>query len=123
MAETFWNGEPCSAKRVTVTVADAPEFPLYWARSLVGQQRRAVRVQRLDVPDAEPFYLDDEPRDPGDPQRPGWTKVTDGRGSPAWPHRELVIEGSAAEGPDPSPPGAVRGPTAGELETASEEWA
>lgn len=36
---TWWNGERCSARTVTVTVADDPQFPQYWAKGegLIGQ--------------------------------------------------------------------------------------
>ena len=56
MAErTWWNGEPAVARRVVVIVADV-EFPRYWARPFVGQERDAVEV----VYEGQTFYLDDE---------------------------------------------------------------
>jgi hypothetical protein len=76
---TKWNGEPCRAERVTVTVADNPAFPAYWARDLVGTQRRAVRVDN----GGQTFYLDDE-------DGSGWAKVTSG-GGPRSPHRNLAV--------------------------------
>lgn len=86
---TFWNGEPTPARRVTIVCADAPEFPAYWARAaeIVGSRRDAVEVSY----NGETFYLDDE-ADPENPEsRPGsgWGKVTLGRGSPRYGHREL----------------------------------
>lgn len=76
---TRWNGEPCRAERVTVTVADDPAFPGYWARDLVGTRRRAVRVDY----GGQTFYLDDE-------DGSGWAKVTSG-GGPWSPHRSLAV--------------------------------
>jgi hypothetical protein len=81
MAEaTFWNGEPCEARRVTVVVADDDRFPNYWARDLVGTRRDAVEVTYH----GHTFYLDN---DDGE----GWRKVTEGQGSWRWPHGSLAI--------------------------------
>lgn len=55
-APTFWNGEPCLARQVRVTVADEPEVRLYWARPFVGAERDAVEVRY----EGSVFYLDDE---------------------------------------------------------------
>lgn len=111
MAEqTYWNGEPCKARKVTVEVAGDPERPRYWARGLVGTRRDAVEVEY----GSETFYLDDEAWtrseeemaiirdvlkwgevDAECPAGQGWAKVTDGHGSPAFGHRELrAVEGS-----------------------------
>lgn len=89
MSETFWNGEPTLARRVSIVCADATEFPAYWGRSagIIGTRRNAVEVTY----NGETFYLDDE-ADPGEPEsRPGsgWGKVTLGHGSPRYGHREL----------------------------------
>ncbi|MCP3817814.1 hypothetical protein NLX86_06590 [Streptomyces sp. A3M-1-3] len=99
MAErTEWNGEPCTAMRVTVTIADSGQFPAYWARHLVGTRRKAVRVHYgRDV-----FHLDDH-------DGSGWDKVTHG-GSPRWAHRSLDIQPGTEEPrfeeqPDTSTPG------------------
>ncbi|MEU7771242.1 hypothetical protein AB0C44_07940 [Micromonospora taraxaci] len=78
---TYWNGEPTPAVRVRVIVADAPQFPQYWARPLVGTERAAVRVTY----GGETFYLDDE-------TGTGWRKVTEGHGSPRWGHADLAVE-------------------------------
>lgn len=103
-AETFWNGEPCEARKVRVIVADNPTARLYWARGFVGQERDAVEVTYA----GQTFYLDDEafeetrPEDLDFYQRTGfppgkyeagsgWDKVTDGRGSPQWGHSNLEI--------------------------------
>lgn len=87
--QAYWNGEPCEARRVVVTVADDERFPLYWAREFVGQRRRAVEVRYGE----HVFYLDDE-----EPAR-GWDKVTLGHGSPRFGHRELTIEPGSVAGP------------------------
>lgn len=84
-AHTQWNGQPCTATRVTAVVADSGQFPGYWARDLVGTVRKAVRVEY----GGETFYLDDE-------DSSGWHKVTHG-GGPGSAHRSLEVEpGSAA---------------------------
>lgn len=76
----YWNGEPADVARVLVRVADSGRFPQYWAREFVGQVRAAVRVRY----GGRTAYLDDE-------DGRGWRKVTEGRGSPSWPHRDLEI--------------------------------
>lgn len=83
MAEThtFWNGEPCEARKVLVTVADDPAFPAYWARSLVGTERAAVEVTYGGAT----MYLDDATGE-------GWNKVTVFKGSPRFPHSSLTVE-------------------------------
>ena len=77
---TWWNGEPASAIKVRVIVADAPQFPQYWARDLIGTERAAVRVEYH----GRVFYLDDE-------DGSGWRKVING-GGPGHPHRDLAVE-------------------------------
>jgi hypothetical protein len=84
-AATYWNGEPCDAERLTVTVGVAPS-PTWWCADLAGQKRAAVRVRY----GSDTFYLDDA-------DGSGWRKVTQGHGSPSWPHRSLPV----AEGPSP----------------------
>jgi hypothetical protein len=81
-APTFWNGEPCDARQVVVVVADAPDFPGYWAREHVGQERSAVEVNY----GGRTFYLDND-----DPPGHGWAKVTLGKGSPRFAHRQLEV--------------------------------
>ncbi len=77
---TRWNGEPARAVKIAVMVARAPEFPHYWADQYVDTIRQAVRVDY----GSQHFYLDNE-------DGTGWRKVTDGRGMPNWPHRNLAI--------------------------------
>ncbi|MGW4493807.1 hypothetical protein [Streptomyces sp. NPDC004376] len=77
---TRWNGEPCTARRITAIVADDESFPAYWARDLVGTRRPAVEV----VYGGRAFYLDDE-------DGSGWVKVTTG-GSPWRAHRGLAVD-------------------------------
>jgi hypothetical protein len=89
---TYWNGLPTIARRGTAVVADAPEFSLYWAYSLVGQRIPVVLVV-LDGVNAGGgiAYLDN--RDGS-----GWIKVTKGRGSSRVSHGEVAIqEGSFEE--------------------------
>ncbi|MFR0354129.1 hypothetical protein [Streptomyces sediminimaris] len=80
MTDTRWNGEPCTALRLTAIVADIDAFPQYWARHLVGTRRNVVRVEY----GGETFYLDDE-------DGSGWNKLTHG-GSPHWAHSNIVID-------------------------------
>ncbi|MEU1275292.1 hypothetical protein [Streptomyces sp. NPDC005799] len=85
MSDTRWNGEPCTARRITAIVADNQNFPLYWARHLVGTRRNIVEV----VYGKSTFYLDDE-------DGSGWNKVTHG-GSPHWAHSNISIEAASIE--------------------------
>lgn len=63
---TWWNGKPCLAERCIVIVGDTGKFPTYWARSYVGDQRKAVEIHYNN----EIFYIDDE-------DGRGWKKVID----------------------------------------------
>lgn len=78
---TYWNGERITCRRVIVIVADAPEFPGYWARDLVGQERHAVEV----VYGGHTFYIDNE-------NGSGWAKVRFAGGGPQVGHSGLQIE-------------------------------
>jgi hypothetical protein len=78
---TYWNGELTDCSRVIVVVADAPEFPAYRARDLVGQERHAVEVRYFD----KPFYIDNE-------NGSGWAKVRFAGGGPRVGHSSLRIE-------------------------------
>jgi hypothetical protein len=94
MEQTRWNGIPVEAKRGTAVVADAPEFPLYWAGHLVGERIEVVQVN-LDGANygGGIDYLDD--RDGS-----GWAKLTAG-GGPRMGHASVAIEpGSFEEGQD-----------------------
>ncbi|MGW3410280.1 hypothetical protein [Streptomyces sp. NPDC000888] len=91
---TAWNGEPCTAGRVTAVVADNGAFPEYWARDLVGTRRNAVQVRY----GGEVFYLDDE-------DGSGWDKVTHG-GGPGRAHRSLTVDPLTIELREDSTPGA-----------------
>jgi hypothetical protein len=77
---TEWNWEPALAQRVLVTVADAPQFPRYWAKPFVGEHRFAVEIYQ----NGKTFYIDNE-------DGSGWFKVTNG-GSPDISHRVLAIK-------------------------------
>ena len=68
--QTYWNWLPTAARRGTAVVADAPAFPNYWARDIVGQRIEVVEV----VLDGVTFsggvdYLDNR-------EGIGWRKVT-----------------------------------------------
>jgi hypothetical protein len=74
---TYWNGQPTPCRRVVVRVGHAIA-PTWWCAGMEGQERAAVEVAYF----GQPFFLDDE-------DGSGWTKVTDGRGSPHFGHRSL----------------------------------
>jgi hypothetical protein len=94
--QTFWNGEPTPARRVRATIAAAPGVPAYWARELVGEERDAVEVTYY----GQVFYLDDQQHRAGTTDGAAWRKVTVGRGSPAYGHRNLEVEpGSVVDRP------------------------
>jgi len=94
MSETRWNGIPVEAKRGTAIVAEAPEFPLYWARAIVGRRIAVVEVN-LDGANygGGIDYLDDR-------EGQGWAKVTGG-GSPRAGHASVTIEPGSFEEEDP----------------------
>jgi hypothetical protein len=75
-----WNGEPAGVRRCRVIVGDAPQFPEYWARDLIGTERDAVHV----VYGGREFYLDNA-------DGSGWDKVMNG-GGPGRPHRDLAVQ-------------------------------
>jgi hypothetical protein len=84
---TFWNGLPTPARRGTAVVADAPEFPLYWARldGLIGQRIDVVEVVLDGVNYGGGItYLDDR-------EGQGWAKVTGGGGASSG-HANVSIE-------------------------------
>lgn len=81
MAAPRWNGEPCEAEHVIVIVADNPDAPQYWARDLIGQERKALRVRY----GGDEFFLDDE-------DGTATHKVFEQGGSPRFGHRELAVE-------------------------------
>lgn len=88
ITKTYWNGLPTTAIRGTAIVADAPEFPQYWAKTagLIGQRIAVVQVDLNGVNYGGGIdYLDDR-----DGQ--GWRKVTIGHGGPAFPSAHLRIE-------------------------------
>lgn len=82
----YWNGLPTTATRGTAVVADAPSFPQYWARDLVGMRIEVVRVNLDGVNyGGGTDYLDNRNGE-------GWKKVTLGRGSSRYAHSSVVIE-------------------------------
>lgn len=88
MAEGYWNGLPTSVRRVIGTVPPHdPEIhaPLAWWKHLSGESLEAVEVVLDGVNHGGGVcHLDN--RDGS-----GWHKVTDGRGSPRWAHREVPL--------------------------------
>lgn len=79
--KTYWNGEPCEARIVNVVVGNTGRFERPWFLPYVGKVREAVEVKYGN----QLFYLDNE-------YEQGWKKVTEGRGSPNWPHSSLDVE-------------------------------
>ena len=94
--DAYWNGVEVEAKEVNVIVADDARFPMYWARELVGKERKALKIivtqapknadgdiVKVDPP--EIFYIDNEDGE-------GLRKVTEGKGMWTYPHKSLSIE-------------------------------
>lgn len=86
--ETFWNGEPCEARRVLVYVGLSP-LASWWCAPLAHTVRQAVEVRYGE----QHFFLDNEEG------HEGWWAVTEGMGSPnhkTWslPNESVVIEPS-----------------------------
>lgn len=75
--QTYWNGEPCSARKVRVSVGHALR-PTWWCAGLEGTIRQAVEVTYGE----RVFFLDNE-------DGSGWWKVTSGKGSPGAYHAGL----------------------------------
>lgn len=92
---TFWNGIPIDSMRGTAVVADAPEFPEYWARDIIGERIPVVMVNLDGANDGGGIdYLDNR-------ENHGWTKITTGKGSPSYGHRNVsIVEGSFEPDPD-----------------------
>jgi hypothetical protein len=59
-----WQGEPTEARRVRAVIADAPQFPSYWARDLVGTEAWVVEfvVPAYRVPFKVPKWITREGR-------------------------------------------------------------
>jgi hypothetical protein len=87
-APTFWNGIPIASMRGSAVVADAPEFPQYWAKreGIVGQRIPVVMVN-LDGANygGGISYLDNRDEE-------GWRKIAYGNGSPRYRHKNVSIE-------------------------------
>lgn len=85
--ETFWNGMLFPAAKGTAVIADAPEFPQYWAKKegLIGLIIPVVQVVLGDNAEDETWYMDN--RDGS-----AWFKVTAGHGSPRYAHKNVAIE-------------------------------
>lgn len=83
----YWNGLETTAIRGTAIVADEPKFPEYWAakEGIIGQRIDVVRVDLEGVNFGGGIaYMDN--RDGS-----AWNKVTNGRGSPSYGHRDVTI--------------------------------
>lgn len=85
----YWNGLPTRVRKVTGTIVkyDPDRHPnLAWWKDMVGQTIVAVEVSLDGVNyGGGTIYLDDRKGE-------GWRKVTDGRGSPSYPHAEVPLE-------------------------------
>lgn len=79
---TYWNGEPTPCRKVTVRLPNTSEFPHFWGNDLLGTEQPAVLVE----------YADDMKYLLWDGDGSGWRKVTEGKGSPAWGHKEVPAE-------------------------------
>lgn len=79
--KTYWNGEPCKARIVRVIVGDHGRFERPWFLPYVGKVLDAVEVRYAN----STFYIDNY-------LDQGWKKVTEGRGSPNWPHSSLDVD-------------------------------
>lgn len=90
--ETFWNGMLFPAAKGTAVIADAPEFPQYWAKKegLIGLIIPVVQVVLGDNAEDETWYMDN--RDGS-----AWFKVTAGHGSPRYAHKNVAIEPGSFE--------------------------
>jgi hypothetical protein len=83
----FWNGLPTEIERGTAVVADAPQFPMYWAREegIVGQRIDVCRVVLDGVNyGGGTTHLDNR-------RGQGYAKVSSG-GSPRYGHASVTIE-------------------------------
>lgn len=87
---TYWNGIPTEATRGTAIVSGNPDIPKYWARieGILGQRISVVCVEVRGSVGV--IYLDN--RDGS-----GWTKVTQGHGSPGWGHKNVTIVAGSFE--------------------------
>ena len=89
---TYWNGLPTLAIRGTAVVADAPEFPQYWAKNLIGMRIPVIRVVLEGVNfGGGVTYLDNR-------EGVGWLKVTEGKGMPQYSHADVAIVTGSFEG-------------------------
>lgn len=91
----YWNGLETTALRGTAIVIDDGKFPLYWAKDLVGERIDVVRIDLNGVNFGGGIaYMDN--RDGS-----AWRKVTDGRGSPSYGHRDVqIVEDSFLTDPE-----------------------
>lgn len=80
-SNTYWNGEPCEARKVRVVVGNEGRFISPWFAEYIGAERDAVEVTYA----GRTFYIDNE-------DGSGWHKVTEGRGGPHLGHGSLDVD-------------------------------
>lgn len=78
--KTYWNFEPCEARIVRIVVGNSGRFEKPWFEPYLGTIREAVEVKYY----RQTFYIDNE-------FGVGWRKVTEGRGSPNYPHSSIDV--------------------------------
>ncbi len=86
--KTYWNGEPCEAKKVLVKVGKSAR-PTWWCADLEGKTIEAVKITQGSYS----FFVPDE--------KETWLKITEGFGSPTYPHKGLpdsTVELTQTEG-------------------------
>lgn len=86
---TYWNGIPTDATRGTAIVSDNPDVPKYWAR-IEGILEKRIPVVEVCVRGDDPVYLDNR-------SGFGWSKVTQGHGSPGLGHKNVTIVAGSFE--------------------------
>jgi len=88
--ETFWDGNPCRARYLTVVVANDPTLPDYWAKSYIGTVRKAIEISIikrgfLGSNKLETFIIDNE-------RGNGYFKITKGMGSWKYAYGVLAVK-------------------------------
>lgn len=82
MTKYYWNGEECRVE-FEMWVIPPAEKPTYWYAHLEGQEREVVAVY-YPPDNPHPFHLDNH-----DGQ--AVEKLTKGKGSWRWPHRNIFF--------------------------------
>lgn len=76
--KTYWNGEPCDANRAIAVISEPAPPEITWAES--GFFYTPTQIVEVNY-QGTTFYLDNE-------SGGGWAKVTRGRGSPRYGHKQ-----------------------------------